>query len=680
MPDFFAGLPKAEITGFRGPNTRSDARDPWGEGSFNCEYDTLEVRTRRGFYEWQAAAMAGVVRTMPIFGPDGVFNCIIASPYFASPMGMNVGVPSAAIPTTSPVTFASTEVPNFATWFNRIYVNAVTKGQGQKGNTLSWPKYWMYKTGLSAFYDAFRPPFISTEIGITAVDSGAGNMTAGTHSVLVVFETESGFRSRFSPWINNTTGFTAWKYAEFPITITANRKITVTVNTIANWPADLKYAYLVVTTAANGARFFQAPVPAQSVPVGTTTNIVFELSDSDAIIAQQADWTGYGQRLCKNPGTGHWPFALRVAVAVGSRMAWVVSGDDAASSTVTGTVIERGPGVFFSDTNQPEVITEEFHFKKLASGKDCITVMSIDQVIYGIGPDWTHVTTDTGGYPVTWPTFKEISTVGTSHHNGTLQNPLGYGLVAHESGLYVLRAGGYDPLPLSYLTQPEWSKIKWPTASVTPTFQIAEDAEDRKIYVQCLTSDYPDGCLYVYDYAEGMSHDKVKFSIWTLPNGVGSVCMVHNFGDSNDPNVRQQLALFPTTSGKVALRKSKGQVGEFNDLGTLNIPTSYSTSHLGQIDGLPVLQSVGTTIVAEGSGDLRITAYPIGNATSVALRNTTLASSPPRRFERLFNLRSEGFSLKYQNSTEPGAWFRLVSRLSGPMQLFYKIWSRRRKN
>ena len=683
-----AGGPK--ISGFRGTNSRLSSTtvdDPWGLLSLNCEYEKDEVKTRLGTYALDAATLDGFQRALAWKSPEGGTIVLLNR---RSGTSRQVLLGGTNFVNTTPVSTSSWAygMMEFLPWGNRVYL-AENRLPGLTGSFIDYPTYIHNPAGSPLVFKAFHPPLRGSECSVGLASGASGNVTLGTHYFAVAFETLSGHITHPSPVTYSiVSGITQTKLGPSAITINnPNEKITVTVNragSLATWPTEYAYAHLMVTTASNSSRWFRAPIAPVTVPAGTATAIVFELTDSDAIIAQGTDWTFLLSRwfnLSAYPlgiGVNQFP-PIRTMFPAGTRAGWVISSKDS-SGIITPP---PGAGVYFSDPGQPEAMTPQYHLVTLPGGLDVTTGCELESKIFLLGPDWTFTTVDTGGYPVTWPSPTSISsTIGVSHTNAISINPHKYALVGHESGLYVLRANGYDDRPLSWNQKAEWEKITWPsngTNTAIPPFHIVEDAEARLIFVQCLTTDYPNGCLYVWDYSEGLRWDRVKFSIWTFTGGVGAIALPHNFGDAESSQVRQQLAIYPFASGKASLRKRPGSASPSVDAQGERIDSQYKTAYLGQTPNNQVHQFTGLAIDADGVGALRITAYGLDDTPVKALRDTTIATTG-RKFERIFRLKSEGCAFLFRNGPNAGDRFRITTSASKPSEVYSIPYGWRRRD
>lgn len=680
------------ISGFRGTNSRQgrSANDPWGLLSLNCEYDQNEVRTRNGTYQLASASTDKWQKALAWKAPGG--GSYIITNRLDTNNEIYLLTPS-SLPAPLYTFSSSFNYPSFMPWGLRIYI-AMVKQQGLAGDNVNWPKYLYDPIGTPAPYMAFRSPMTPDGAAASITDAllypfgttvtAGGNVTPGVHRFMVLLESKSGFIGPPSPTTFTSSGGSANTDFSTNVAVSSvgtNRLITINVTPSTVWPADLAYVHLIMTTAANSSRWFRAPGQPQAAPVGTATALTFIVGDSDAIVAQGPDVTQFLSRKYNPYATTGTPIpnaipfpAIRNIFQCGNRLGWIASS--------TGTVSPSVPGVYISEDGDPEVISDDFHFISLTGGLDVVQGVCVDGRVFLLGPDWTFITVDTGDFPVTWPTPTPISqTIGTPHPNGISINPYKYALVGHESGLYILRAGGYDERPLSWLQREWWEKIKWPTNSSgdIPSFHILEDTELRLIIVQCITTDYPNGCIYVWDYSDGLRWDRVKFSVWTYTGGVGAIAMPHNLGDSEDAQVRQQLAILPKATGKASLRKRNNSSTPFVDAQGERIDSQYETAYLGQDGDKAVHQYSGLSLNAQGSGNLRITAYGLDNASNFPMRDTALGTSGVK-YTRGVRLKSEGCAFLFRNGLNAGDWFRILASPSEPMEVYSRPYSQRKRN
>lgn len=637
---------KVEVEDFRGVDSRSEATNvvqPWGLVAKNVEYGPGLVKTRPGVYTKTEGALAGTPYSLVSWyhPPDG-------KTYLAwiDQSGMKVGPYNAGANTYS--TGISTPVYGaLAPWGDRIY--GAPLGTGAIGG-----EGYQYITPSAATpaQQANRAPLGILQYAITfATSPVASGMSGGNRKYAVMFITQSGYVTRPGPLstLGYTYGLSATAYPSQ--TNAANDSVTVTLTPTSTWPGDIVGAVLLITTTNNLARLLYAPVANAVITPGSSTPVSFApIVAADGVLAQQPDALDMEQLLSRD-GVGNPAFNPRGMFAAGDRMVYLLSH--------TNNAFLGGAGILISEPGSPETFSPDFHYRKLPSGQEPVAGFYYQGGIYIIGHNFTYVYTDTGDYPVTWPTPRLVSgSIGTSHIQGTNADPSGNCLVAHQSGLYLFQGGQYSTLPISYFQEAEWSSIQWPTPGVDVPFGVVEDRANQRIYVLCKSSTYGN-CLLVWDYMEGISPDKVKFSVWTFPYEVSAMALVLNQGDSVSSLVRNHLWLAvgsgaPSGGQHFLLQKELGNVNLYDDNG-VTIDSRYRGPYLPMNSNYLVNYHPGFEVRVLGSGLLTPRAYGYDDILVQVARQLTLSTAPGKAYTVLLDLRNEECSLEFRSGSDSGS-------------------------
>lgn len=631
-------------------DSRSEATNvvqPWGLVAKNVEYGPGLVKTRPGVYTKSDGNLAGTPFSFKSWfhPPDGktyvawiTSNGLDYGPYNAASSNASLGISTPVYGILAP-------------YGNKLYAGYLGTGAvAAEGYS-----YMVPALAAPGPYQANRGPLLSTQVSFGyAATPVASGMTAGAHTYAVMFITQSGYVTRPGPVQSGgyTYGTSYTAYGSY--TNAANDSVVVTLTPGTTWPADIVGAVLLVTTTNNLARLLYAPVGNATITPGSATPVSFTaLAVADGVLAQQPDALDMEQLLSRD-AAGNPAFEPRGMFAAGDRMVYLL--------TQANNAFTDGAGILISEPGSPETFSLDFHFRKLPANEEPITGFYYQGGIYVIGHNFTYVFTDTGGYPVTWPNPRLVSgSIGTSHINGASADPSGNCLVAHQSGLYLFQGGQYSTLPISYFQEAEWSSIQWPAPSVNVPFGVVEDRANQRIYVLCYSVTYG-YCLFVWDYMEGISPDKVKFSVWTFPYSITAMALVLNQGDSVSSLVRNHLWLVVgnafTGGGNFLLQKELGNANLYTDNGVV-IDSRYRGPYLPMNSPYLVNYHPGFEIRVLGSGNLTAIAYGYDDVRTQTAAAITLSTAPGKAYTRFLDLRNEECSLEFRNGSNAGDYFQI---------------------
>ena len=637
---------KVQVEKFRGPNLLLEPTDvipPWCLSSLNVDYLPGSFATRTGFY----AHRNGLVTSGLV---SGAFNWQRGN---ESKIVWCVDVPSGSL------TFRSAAYNDAA---------AATLGLGtipgpggaafaQYGKFVYVAKYDVNLTGAPSMdildmsvatptiLGAFNRPLFFTEFTLVGTVAASGDVTPGVHKFAVVFQDTSGFLTRPSP-VQAVAGLYP-SYSSVNVT-TTGQKITVVATPATVWPSRLSKAYLVMTTATNNARLLYVPIEGANVPAGTATAITFsDVTIPDVVLAEQDD-IGDLESVLTQDAVNNPPFNPYFVFSCGSRMGYLAYQGNAFENN-TYNVLVSNPG-------DPQHLTSDRHIFQLPQQRQASSALYLQGTLYVFGPNWTYAYTDTGDVPVNWPPPRTIDDkLGTAHPYGVSIDSTGFGFVAHRTGLYVFSGGEYASRPMSYYETPLWNTIDWSSI----VFNVVIDAERFRVLV---FARFVDGTrkILVWDYTEGYTADKVKFSIHTTES-LGTPqwgLIVMNRGDAQSSNYRQHLWMALASNSVWQLARNAQDPNPYLD-GSGNIAMTYQMAYLPGTRPALVHEHHGLEIRALGQGTLRTTAYPLDLQTSQALAATPLSAAPAKEATRFFDLRSEGISHKFQNSTAAGDYVRV---------------------
>ncbi len=635
---------KEQLENFRGTDSRSEQTNvvqPWGLVAKNVEYGPGLVKTRPGTYSKSDANVVSPNSLISWYNPAANKSylawvrpgaqALYTAPYDGASTTYSIGVTFGYYGALAP-------------YGDKLYLSLVDINM----NAAEGFSYVIPTDALPGPYQAARGPLSTAQFSISQVATPvASGMTAGTRYYAVRFITKSGYITRPGPLQAGIYGktYSTVDLAYFLSANAANDSIVITLTPATTWPADIVGAVLLVTTTNNLARLLYAPVANAAITPGSATPVSFTaLAVADGVLAQQSDALD-AEQLWSRDVVANPPFHPRYMFAAGDRMVYLLG----KSNNIP------GPGIVISEPGSPETFSLDFHLRALPSNLEPITGFYYQGGIYILGHNFTYVFTDTGGYPVTWPNPRLVSgSIGTSVFGGISVDPSGNCLVAHQSGFYLFQGGQYATLPISYYQEAEWSDIIWAKAGTPQPFGIVEDRANQRIYVCCHTN--TNGyCLYVWDYIEGITPDRVKFSIWTFPTGYDptSITLVQNFGDAVSSLIRNHLWI-ATPAGKFLLQKELGNANPYTDDGNI-IDSRYRGPYLPFDSPYLVNYHAGLEVRVLGSGILTPRAYGYDDVRSQVLSPITLSTSPGLAYTRLMDLRNEGCSVEFRSGSGQGS-------------------------
>jgi hypothetical protein len=344
---------------------------------------------------------------------------------------------------------------------------------------------------------AFRGPLSLSSA--SAVDSGTGQCTAGTHYFGFQFTSRSGYSGIPSKTVGST-----------PISVTLSAglrsvTITVTFDAPADGGGDAKL-YLLMTRSDNPAKWYYVPTDTASGSIGerpvpastpsTTLTFVASLSDED-MAAGIVDSADEAFNLLAQDGSGNGPFNPSFVVAYGQRMCY-----------------GAGTTLYVSDIKDPQAITADQHAVRMPNqrtfGYASPLPGSTDLILFG--DRWTAKATDNGDKPGTWPPPVKVSdSLGAKTPNLVCARTGGsYLWVATEQGAYIFN-GAYPDKPITYLVSDWWERINWKYAH---TIQIADDVTKLKCYIAVPIDQATEPShTFVIDYTNGLTFESCDIGL-----------------------------------------------------------------------------------------------------------------------------------------------------------------------
>ncbi len=619
------------VTDFGGSWLSVDAPDvPSGKGfvSENIEYAPGKAQTRLGF---------GVAYNTNL-AMSAMFNWVSSLGdllvYYAT-ADNSVRLFDIASPT--PQTVIPGDLVGAAAIFTdagaRLYCAFFTSmGIGASGC-----KVISYQSAAFVSDPAFQPPLTYTPSAPT--EPGPGTITGGTHYVAYRVEYRSGFITRPSPDSGNgVPGPATFEPVEFVASGGANAAWTLNTT----WPDGAINVYMLMTTVVNPAQFFLIPGAVEPVVGGVASSITFTIDISDDLLfASGTDQTD-SIFFLTNTVLGVPPFFPSQVFTHGNRMCYV--------TTVSDSNDNQSGAIYVSNRSAYQEISPDLSLIQLPGFKNIICAISLDNVMYIFGPQWTYRTIDNGADPVTWPTPGLVDgRRGTQAVRGAVVSPAGtYAWVAVPGdGLYFFQ-GVYPSLPISYYQSPDWERINWDAQG---SLDIKDNPAKKSVYVlAALDEAETPSHLLKWDYTNGFGPEQVQYSIDSIQNyDLGCIEVVENqladmpLGVPHTP----EFWLGPSSPAPILRNKSPLDDDPYIDNG-FPIFANYETS-LFPKQGTPgeIYQHHGANIRAKGEGDLFVTAYTLDHAQSFPLLKIVLALLPGKILWRAYDLISEGVSLLF---------------------------------
>lgn len=463
----------------------------------------------------------------------------------------------------------------------------------------------------------------------TAINTGTGIVTAGTHLIGYTILTGGGLQEQPSP-VDSSGVFV-------PVSITApgGETIQVTLNP-TTWPNGAIQVALLMTVAG-GSQYFYVPGATAGVvanisdPVTITINI-----DDGSLAASGADATPLFLQIAQSQ-TGVPPFEPSWLGQYSQRMTYIGQDNDGVNT------------LFVSDQNAYQSITLASNVIYLPGQLPMSCCFTLYGVLYIVGPHWTYAVQDNGGPPVTWASPQLIDGItGTLSPQGVTVNAAqGVAWVADTDGLYLFSGGAYSTRPISYYQKTDWQRINWEGGA--GTVQVIDNKDRKKVYVLVpLDGSTSPTHLMTWDYTRGLDCDSANYSLDNL-NGynIGSIAMVQ------DP-VHQHMDtwLGPYTPGENFLSINQGnEPNPWRDNGQA-ITAIYQTALLPGLMPAPV-QHHGAQLRMLGAGNAYIKGQTLDGTYSFSINQVLDYLLPGRVLFRKFHALSEAVSLTFSNQQQP---------------------------
>ena len=329
-----------ELGGFGGEVTLIDRSDlPQGVASSakNIEFFPSAIRTRRGMDSYQNYGSTTAMDFVFAYRPDGTPYSYFSGPLAINAFSLEVVEPTLGTAIGNAVNYGGSSTPYrvFYKAYNRLTFAAVRNG----ANAESFPIKYYYSGNLSV---ANYAPTFSRAVaqppqanGAYANSATAGNVSAGDHYFVVIFENGSGFR-------------TAPMGPPVKLTATGSKKVDVSALPLGYGTSDIAKR-LIFATSANPALgtnqwpltgYYCVETAASAMVVGDDSTTSVSIDFTDAGLVNGTPLTQYVDNSPLPPCKGFAVYNQRT-VAWGVRNALLPAG-----LSVLQTTPAPAPGVF----------------------------------------------------------------------------------------------------------------------------------------------------------------------------------------------------------------------------------------------------------------------------------------------------------------------------------------------
>jgi len=518
------------------------------------------------------------------------------------------------------------------TMFDRVYISP---HDGDRG--ISNEKVYVYDGSGTA-----RPAAGTGPSGYSLVVNEsvtAGNIEAGTHLFSVAFETSSGHITRFGLAGAEVKVFAA----------TGGKKADISV--IPTGPSYVVARWIICTKVIkdydgnpNDKSWFLLP---DGKINDNTTTVKNGVSFFDSALIDSAD--RLLNQLTEIP-------AGSCIVAYGSRL--VVGGERANDATAR-----------VSDPGYPEAMSglDGFvNFNPGDAGGALRFLFVYRKLLFGMKDYRTMVTQDNGASPSTWDVVGVDDAQGSSVHGsaGVLDakgQSLDSVLVCTRSGLSRFTGTFGEGQELTYMIQDLWKRIN-PVSF--HKIQISIDPIDKKFFVVFpLDAAVTPSNVLMGDFSEGMSFDKIKWSLWEFPKAPNSCWVEVDFSS------KKTKFKYGSIAGGLYVRNPQ----TLNDYGNA-INSFYRPGYVTADASGGVCQFQAIRARAIGSGSLYLKLYSIDNIQTITLPSFSLSTAPGKELDRILGFfNSERASVEF-GVTSIDHWFHLTKIRLASSSLWTDPW------
>lgn len=621
-----------DLTSFGGAWQLSDAPTVDFRGALvskNVEFNTSQVGTRHGFASIGGTAFMNDMYCW--FGPFSQINSLNGDANLAYLIYNSGG-------TTDLISFFNIKRSVAAGSFSnttagrvmasmvgigmRIYVSFADSSQKGVSGASAYTAYnsagTMAITG--SWGNLFPGPMTYTPSAPT--EPSAGVVTAGTHRLGYIVEYDSGYTSRVSPDSGATTPPSLTTFTPTSFTAAGSKNLSWVLNP-GSWPTGAVYCSIVMTTADNLNQYYIVPGSRTAVPGGSSGSKTFTINISDADLASQAiDATPYLYKFTSSTG-GTAPFTPNHIAMWGDRMAYHANLNDNTGNPIA--------CLYISERNDYQTLTADQHLVQLPGQRPIVTSFRMGSLNYIVGPHEIWSVSDTGDVPVSWPAPQLVDGKhGTLAIKGIEVSPSSnYAWVADQNGLYVFTGGPIEALPISYQQTPDWSRINWDAAWC---IKVKDHSSAKQVFVMVpLDGATNPTHLMMFDYANGVTWDTVRYSLWNLSGyNLSALEIVRNDLPAQATGNQKKLELWlgSRTAQDILRQTSDLDTNPYRDNGQAINSVWRSPMFPGMDASLPICRHSAMHVRIKGSGSVAPTVYDMDQVLKATLTAQTLATSP----------------------------------------------------
>lgn len=291
-------------------------------------------------------------------------------------------------------------------------------------------------------------------------------------------------------------------------------------------------------------------------------------------------------------------------------------------------------------------------------------------VLFSLTFSKTFVTSANGDEPSTWDTQMLDAAYGSVPHGvGQIYDTTGQNieqvLVVNPGGLFAFSGTYANQIPLSYVIDDFWKRINFEQIY---KIQIIVDPIKNKFYILVPPDTSTENYYIIHgDYSEGLSWDKVKFSIWSFPRSIGGTTPVI-FGAGivsfNKTTGRTDLLIGLAVGGPGQAGLLKLGLGTSGDAGGIPIISHYMFGGIipDKVTGVALFNSL--RFHGSGIGKLEFNLYSGLIVSPVAIPSITF-NAGQNQYTRKFQFLAEklylqlGINIGNEVSVSEGDRFRL---------------------
>ena len=645
---------KTEIDNLRGAITwpePDDVPENHAVEANNCEYRDGQVRTRYGFAN---AFNVNAATTAMYNWISGLGNYLV---WFNAGTGIRyIDIAAASPSATTLHSTANGAGASFTNAGSRLYATIHTTAQAgqEQGVVIGYASSAFFADRL------FAPPITYTPSAPS--EASTGEITEGEHLLGYVIEHRGGFIGRPSPDSGSgTPGLSTF----VPVSKTAagSKNFAFTLNT--TWPTSAVKVHVIMTPASNKSDFYFVPGATAAVTGGTTQSVTITFSIPDERLIAFATPASDNLLLYTQTTSNTGPFNPYKCVEYGDRMVYVAKIADTVSNNVS--------AAFVSERNAYQSIFPDLSLIQLPGQREITTAFVMVGGLYFAGPNWTHRTADTGGYPTQWPTPALVDgKIGTHSIHGVDVAASGdYAWVADKAGLYLFDGARYGSKPVSFYQSDQWERINWTYAR---NVQVVDDQERNRVVVFAPLDDATTPShMLVWWYRNGKDYRSVDFTIDSISGfdmGCGAIVQNELDGSVRSAYKHQELWIAPSDADYIVRQKSENDTSKYADR-TQPIAWVWKTAPLPKNSVAIMNRHHGMHLCASGTGMLGVTHYSTDGNTSTDLPIISLETSPGKEYYIPAYMVSEVSSYKF--ATNEADSYCILSHIKAYSSPFARI-------